>query len=181
MPFVLRKISRAKWREAQTHPPGGQPVSIERVMQADVFSDLKTDTNLLSVWHIEDSLANLENVLTALAANCERFTNVDYVLLDGDVLEALSIDMKQTEGASVDQNVNQWHRDLHIGTAGKLMELAREIYSRPDTRQRMPEKKLKSLLVGAVSTGRIEKSKLKDPLRVEVEKLISSSRPSPSK
>jgi hypothetical protein len=151
----------------------------QRVMQADVFSDLKTDTNQLSVWHIEDSLANLEIVLTALAANCERFTNVDYVLLGHDVIGALSINMKQTEGASVVQDVNQWHRDLDIGTAGKLMELAREIYSRPDARQRMPEKKLKNLLLGAVSTGRIEKNKLKDSLRAQVEKLISSSQPSP--
>lgn len=178
MPFVLRKISRAKWREVQTHPAGDQPVSIERVMQADVFSDLKTDTNLLSVWHIEDSRTNLENVLTALAANCERFTNVDYVLLGRDVIETLSIDMKQTDGASVDQNVNQWHRDLHIGTAGKLLELAKEIYSRPDARKRMPEKELKSLLLAAVSSGRIEKSKLKDSLRVQVEKLLGSGQPS---
>ena len=147
-------------------------------MQADVFSDLKTDTNQLSVWHIEDSRANLENVLTALAANCDRFTNVDYVLLGHDVIETLSIDMKQTDGASVDQNVNQWHRDLDIGTAGKLMELAREIYSRPDARQRMPEKELKRLLLAAISTGRIEKSKLKDSLREQVEKLISPSQPS---
>ena len=148
-------------------------------MQADVFSDLKTDTNLLSVWHIEDSRANLENVLTALAANCERFTNVDYVLLGQDVIETLSIDMKQTDGASVDQNVNQWHRDLDVGTAGKLLELAKEIYSRPDARKRMSEKELKSLLLAAVSTGRIEKSKLKDSLRVQVEKLLDSSLSSP--
>lgn len=179
MPFVLRKISRAKWRETQTRPAEAQPVSIERGMQADVFSDLKTDANQLSVWHIEDSLANLENVLTALAANCERFTNVDYVLLGHDVIETLRIDMKQTEGASVVQDVNQWHRDLDIGTAGKLMDLAREIYSRPSARQRMPEKQLKSLLVGAVSSGRIEKSKLNKPLRVQVEKLLGSSLSSP--
>jgi hypothetical protein len=179
MPFVLRKISRAKWRDIQTHPAGVPPVPLERLMRADVFSDLKTDNDLLSVWHIEDNLDNLENVLTALAANCERFTHVDYVLLGHDVIETLRIDTKLTDGASFDQNVNQWHRDLDIGTAGKLMELAREIYSRPDARQRMPEKKLKNLLLGAVSTGRIEKSKLKEPLRMEVEKLIGSSQPSP--
>lgn len=175
MPFVLRKISRAKWFEVQNHSTGSQPSPIERLMQADVFSDLKTDSNQLSAWYIEDSLANLDNVLTALAANCDRFTNVDYVLLNDDVFATLSIDMRRTEGGSVDPNVNQWHRDLDMGTAGKLMDLAKEIYSRADARRRKSEKELKILLVGAVSSGRIDKSRLKDSLRVQVEKLISSS------
>ncbi|NOT24082.1 MAG: hypothetical protein HOP22_15355 [Nitrospiraceae bacterium] len=141
-------------------------------MQADVFSDLKTDSNRLSVWRIEDDLTNLDHVLTALAANCDRLSNVDYVLLGSDVVTDLSILMEQTQGGALDQSVNQWHIDLDIGTAGKLMDLANEIYARPDTRHRKMEKDLKGLLVSAVAEGRIDSAKLKDNLRKQVEKLL---------
>lgn len=144
-------------------------------MQADVFSDLKTDSNRLSVWYIDDDLANLDHVLTALAANCERFSNVDYALLKDDVVTALNIGVEETEGGSLDQQVNQWHRDLDIGTAGRLIALAKEIYSRTDARRRKSEKELKGLLVRAVSNGQIDKNKLKEPLRVQVELLLGSS------
>jgi hypothetical protein len=144
-------------------------------MQADVFSDLKTDSNRLSVWYIDDDLANLDRVLTALAANLHRLSNVDYVLLNNDVVMALNLRMEQTEGGSLDQKVNQWHRDLDIGTAGRLVDLAKEIYSRADCRRRKPEKELKGLLVRAVSSGRIDKGKLNEPLRAQLDKLLGSS------
>jgi hypothetical protein len=144
-------------------------------MQADVFSDLKTESNRLSVWYIDDDLANLDHVLTALAANLHRLSNVDYVLLDNDVVMALNLRMEQTDGGSLDQQVNRFHRDLDVGTAGRLVDLAKEIYSKADRRKRKSEKELKGLLVRAVSSGRIDKGKLKDSLREQVDKLLVSS------
>ena len=175
MPYVLRKISRAKWFDVASESSGTQQPPDESLMQADVFSDLKTDSNQLSVWYIDDDLANLDHVLTALAANLDRLSNVDYVLLNNDVVMALNLGIKQTDGGSLDQQVNQWHRDLDIRTAGRLVDFAKEIYSRADSRRRKPEKELKRLLVRAVSSGRIDKDKLKESLREEVDKLLGSS------
>ena len=77
MPFVLRKIRKSKWWK---HP--GVPWLAHSDLQADALGDLQTSSNQLSVYHIEDDKSNLEQIVTALAASRDTIANLDYALLD---------------------------------------------------------------------------------------------------
>lgn len=95
MPLVLRKIRKSKWYKTER-------VSWleEGQLQADALADLKTTNNELSVWHIEDDKSNLEEVVAALAANCDDVSNLDYALFDQQLLSEIDIRIKATKGGS---------------------------------------------------------------------------------
>lgn len=169
MPFVLRKIRKAKWYKlAGASGPG------EHEIQADALWDLKTEDNQLSVWNIEDDQSNLDLVLTAVAANCQFITNVDYVLIDQRILTGLNIQVIQTNGNSPYQAANKWHRDLLDLSAGRLLELAKEIYKNSDGRMRKGDKEVKQLLVSAVTSHHIDTTSLHQDLQRQIEKALPS-------
>lgn len=169
MPFVLRKIRKAKW-----HKLGGGSNPVEDEIQADALWDLKTEDNQLSVWHIEDDQSNLDLVLTAVAANCQFIANVDYVLIDQKTLTGLNIQARQTNGNSPYQTANKWHRDLLDLSARRLLELAKEIYKNSDGRMRKGDKEVKQLLVSAVTSRHIDPTNLGQDLQRQIAKALPS-------
>lgn len=82
MPLILRMISKGKWL-----PEPNLPWLKEDELQADVFHELKTGENTLSVWSIADDRSNLERVVAALAANRNRVSNFDYALISQERLQ----------------------------------------------------------------------------------------------
>ena len=169
MPFVLRKIRKAKWHKlAGASGPG------EDEIQADALWDLKTEDNQLSVWNVEDDQSNLDLVLTAVAANCQFIANVDYVLIDQRILTGLNIQFIQTNGNSPYQAANKWHCDLLDLSAGRLLELAKEIYKNSDSKMRKGDKEVKQLLVSAVTSHHIDTTSLHHELQRQIEKALPS-------
>lgn len=120
MPRLLRVVRKAKWYK---HP--GVPWLAEDDLQADSLLDLKTDDNVLSVWHIEDDESNLGRVVAALAAKRNNVANFDYALIDADLVVNLPVHIKNKSGDTPDAEANQkWHRDLTQLTHRQLFELA---------------------------------------------------------
>jgi len=155
MPFVLRTISKAKWFPLEASPSQDQQ-RISESIQSDAFSDIKTEGNKLSVWHIEDNRSNLDRVLTALAANRDVLANVDYVILSEESIKSLKIEIEESQGESPDKDVNAWHRDLNIRSGSNLFALASAIFSMNDSRIRKPRKEVEKLLCNAVRNGLID-------------------------
>ena len=156
MPFLLRTIRKSRWYSE------GKPYIAPSEASADALIDLKTDDDALSVFHIEDDRSNLERVITALAANRDRISNLDYALFAYHLLEEIDVQSKITAGESPDIAVNTfWHRDLVEFSALKLATLANAMLTRAQ-KVRVPERRIKELLFSALTNGQIEKSKI-DP------------------
>lgn len=102
-------------------------------MQADALNDLRTSSNELSVWYIEDDESNLEHVITALAASGDTVANLDYALFDLQLITNSDIKIHQSPGITPDERVNAlWHRDLIELSASKIMRLATIIFTQAE-------------------------------------------------
>lgn len=165
MAFLLRKIRKAKWYKHQ-----GVPWLDENELQADALEDIATKGNELSVWYIEDDESNLEEVVTALAASGDVVANLDYALFDLELITMLNIKIHQSPGITPDDTVNAlWHRDLIELSASKIMGLADIILTQAQIR-RVSKKKLLAMIVQAVSTGRIDRLKLRPRMAAKIER-----------
>ena len=154
MPLILRAIRKNRWYTSDTISwlPEGE-------IQADPLGDLATGHNTLSVWQVKDDKSNLDQVITALAANRDTISNLDYALFDLDSLSPIGIRVEVNEGATPYERANHWHRDLVELTATKLVKLATVMLSN-SSRERVLEKKILSLIRDAVQTGQIDKARL---------------------
>jgi hypothetical protein len=155
MPLLLRKIRQARWYDHKAVPwlPEGS-------LQADALSDLKTEYNALSVWQVKDDKSNLEDIVTALAAECAGPTNLDYAIFDQALLLSIDVEVTRTPGQTSYAKASDWHRDLPELTAEKLMDLAGIIMTQAK-RERLAERKIFSLVKGAVDRGEIPVTQLK--------------------
>lgn len=166
MPFVLRKIRKAKWykHEAVHWLPEGE-------LQADALSDLATKDNELSVWRVNDDRSNLEDVIAALGASSSVVSNLDYALFNQDALVQIDVRMKVTKGTTIDERVNtSWHSDLVELSASKLIDVARAILAKGEI-TRVPEKKVLELITSAVASGRIDSARLDERIRAKIDEV----------
>jgi len=166
MPIILRTIRKAKWyrNEGVSWLPGGQ-------IQADALSDLSTNENKLSVWEISENRADLEKVITALAATKHHVSNVDYAILEKSFLTQISIIFEKHDGGTPYEAVNSLHCHLLELTAHKIYEVARGI-SEWGERKRIPQDQVLDLLKDAVKSRQIQMEKLKEPIKSELSEIL---------
>ncbi len=122
MATVLRKLDR---KQLWNKKPEGDMASWlqEGELPADALQDIKTDSNRLSVFLIDDgSPATLERVIGALAVKRQYLAKFDYVLFNSALLAELGIEWEATPGDTLDVAVNACHRDLVKLTATKLAD-----------------------------------------------------------
>lgn len=156
MPFFLRKVRFNKWLRTEECP-----WLAEGELQADSLVDLCTDNNALSVWQIDDSQSNLERVIVALAANCYRIQNVDYIIFDQKMLSEIGVRVEKTEGNTHDRDANtSWHYDFKNLSAQKLMRLATMTMNNDEVLIRSPKKKIIQMVKRFVESGLIDHGKL---------------------
>ncbi|RMF82799.1 MAG: hypothetical protein D6737_00620 [Chloroflexi bacterium] len=155
MPFLLRKVTRPKWYPL--------PWLADGEFQADAFVDLRTRDNKLSVWQVDDERKNLTRLITALAANGNKPDNLDYALLDLQVIQAIGITIATVNGDTPDKAANMWHRDLVELSAARLFDLARAIHQHGSI-ERIPKKQIIGLIHQSIEAGHFEVSDLKPDL-----------------
>lgn len=163
VPFILRKIRKSKWYKHER-----VPWLAEGELQADALGDLQTSNNELSVWQVEDDRSNLERIITALAANSDHISNLDYALFDAQVLLELNIQSKHSRGNTPDEEANVWHLDLIQLSAQKLMKLAKAIMTDGEKVRFLPKELLQSIRQ-AMTSGQIDRAKLKQDVLVKVD------------
>src|SRR6056297_3423172 len=104
MLLLVRKINRNKW------PKNGENEVFELSSDA-ITGCLRSSRNTISVWKIE-SEDDLEEATLALAAAGKRLDTFDVVILNGDKLSDLEIQMEQTDGRTVVSDLVNNHFDL---------------------------------------------------------------------
>ena len=120
-----------------------------------------TNGNKLSVWIVEEDKSNIQQVVTALAANSDGISNVDYALIPEELVVQLGIKLEHSKGDSADDIVNaQYHRDVVELSAQKLFELAKTLQEKAE-KNRYSEKHILGLLVQGIRTGRLDRTRVK--------------------
>lgn len=136
---------------------------------ADCLSDLRTKENKLSVWYIDDDSSNLPRVLTALAANCDDLSNIDYLLFDHQIVAELGLEVSKTSGGTPDKEANSaWHRDLEDLSGRKVLNFATAIFY-GSTLGRKPENVVSEWLKAGIDNNYLDRSKLKPKLAARVQ------------
>lgn len=122
MAKLLRKVKQNRWYRTES-----QPLLDIGDVPADPLGDLSTSQNRLSVYRVDEGVANVERIARALAVGGQHLDNVSYVLFNASILEKASIGLDPTDGATVDSVVNKCHADLTDLTGKKLVALTRLI------------------------------------------------------
>ncbi|HUS59172.1 MAG TPA: hypothetical protein VM141_11010 [Planctomycetota bacterium] len=152
MPVYLRKVRRSRWLlDDALWVDGGD-------LQADALQDLGTDGNALSVWMVSDQ-PSLEQVLAAMAANCDQITNFDYVTFSEESLQ--SIEIVKCPGDTADGMANGClHYHFAKLTATRLVTVAKA-----GSFMRKHRKEVRDIVNRAIADGRISPSRLKPRVR----------------
>jgi hypothetical protein len=157
MPYLLRKIRKARWDPELAKQIGGL---LSSECPGDCLADLNTANCSLSFWEVQDSRSNLEDVITALSSNCDRITNIDYALISRDKIEAVA-GLKKTTGQSPHTIANSnWHWDLMGLSAARVTQVA-EIMYRESRRVRVTWKEVEKLVRRALETRQLDRGRLK--------------------
>ena len=145
MPRFLRVTQRGRW---EVYPviawlrPGE--------MQANVFLDLRTERNALSVYRA-DSDEDAIKIGVAIAATRRNIGDLDYAIIEESELTAIGITPTQTEGATPSSEVNRLHCDLNFLTMDNLIQLAHAV-SR-GVHNRIRRRRMERLLRSAFQSG----------------------------
>jgi hypothetical protein len=161
MALLLRVISRAKWATTPAWMKAGDA-------PADILSDLRAENNQLSVWSVEPDRSNLDSVVVAIASSRLRLDKLDYALFDEHVLPPLAIRCVRSEGRTPHPRANgAMHRDLTELTVQKVASLAHALM--PAERVRIPEGRIRLMLVGAIQSDAIERGRIDPDLLTALE------------
>lgn len=157
MPIFMRKVRKARW-----HGKDELPWLPEGDLQADVFLDLETRENALSVWDVSDE-ASLDQVIAALAANCDRIENLDFVLIHTEGLPDIKI--RPCVGESVDGTANEaLHMHLEELTVSTLVRLVKTAQLHRKLRC-----EVLALVRKSAAAGRIDRARLKEKVLRAIE------------
>jgi hypothetical protein len=113
--FVRAGLRTNRWVETEGRAPHDFP--------ADVIGDLRTTGDQVSVYEVTDAI-DAQRIAIAVAAGKRQPDQTGYAVFDRSAVERLGIQVERTAGETIDAAVNGTHYNLHIGTAGKLLEFA---------------------------------------------------------
>jgi len=155
MPLFLMKIKRELTWSREEYAAWLAPDSVP----ADVAQDFRVKGGKLSVWHIEDDRSNLDQVVTALAANQSGLDPIDYGLFRQGLIADCGIQVVPTLGDTPMPNANGWHRDMVNLTVDSLSTVCKAIFDTIET-DRREEDEVSELISGAVQLQEISSQAL---------------------
>ena len=159
--FVARKISSSKWEK---HPE----FSAGEIRADAVTADLRTKGDALSFWRCgSGGITDVENVALAIAAAGDRIERVDVVWLPTDQLVEDRQTFMDSPGTTPVADLVNSHVDLTRLDLVRLGRLANRVVEAIGAGrcQRVPQSRVKSLLMNAVLTNRIDPQRLSQKIR----------------
>jgi hypothetical protein len=164
--YLARKIQISRW-ERKSYSKDDADV------RADSLTGrcLKTDNEELSVWACEnrkDDVAEIALALTADPQKTSRLERVVIVLLNREQLTHEGFVFKPEHGTSLVADLNSRHVNISELDLYKLVRIAAEITLKVRNNllfYQFTAKEIRSLVMRAVSDGRIEESALPENLK----------------
>lgn len=171
MPFALRAIRKSRWYPEATEEwlPEGEP-------PADSLDDLRTKSNQLSIWLIEDDHSNLHRVAAAMASRRDRPDVFEYRLVPLGAVRRLRLRMDQRPGDTADAEANErWHWDVSELTAARLVSVARCLW-RHGAPGRILKADVEQLLLHGVRSGRLNMDRFNEKLAEKIRDVLQRPR-----
>jgi hypothetical protein len=167
MPFLLRKVKLSRWvRSACPWLGYGE-------IPADVLMDLGTQNNELSLWEVDDDRANLNRIISAMAATKENFDPFDFMLIDRRRVEDTGLALESSPGDTPDEGAQAWHYGVSLLTTQKVNLLAAAYWEHGLDADRVYEPDVTSWVIQGVRESRLNPAAMKPKLRGKVEKMLA--------
>lgn len=170
MTVLARKITRAKWSLDPSWASGD--------IRADaVTADLKTTDDALSFWRCESSSeVDRADAVLAIAAMLERADKLEVVFVDESAVRAEGLATRDTEGVTPVASLRRLHVDverLELVRLGKVARLVAAAHG-ASASCTLTKKQVLELLAGAIKSGLLQVTHLKDKLKEAVEKQLAA-------
>ena len=160
MTQVLRKIANKRnW--------DGPHWLGEHDCQAQVVDCLGPQFNKLSVYVVRPD--QLGRVVAALALTRDNLASLDLAIADASILSEQSIKEDTTLGATPDNDVNVWHRDLVELSIGRLAALATAIRTGGKIQRFQPREVLRAIAT-SIDSGHIDIAELRTGMAASLRK-----------
>jgi hypothetical protein len=157
-------INKRKWDRLNV--PWLKPNQI----QADPLGDLRINEGTLSVWQIEDDRANLDLVITALAATRQNFDKFEYGLFDQEIVTYLGLKVRISSGNTPIDAANDWHRDLIQLTADQALSLVKSMFDTLE-KHRLYDDEVQTGILNAIQQGYLDLHKVNKSPRNKITQL----------
>jgi hypothetical protein len=165
MVFLVRKIDGAKWR--QNDIENGSEASADAI----TGSSLRTLSNALSVWMIHDETeASINEAFLAIGSFSDHMDTFEIALLPETQLTHAGLSIVETDGETLIGDLVKTHRDivdLNYSKIGSLKNIIIDSF-REGRVKKIRRQQLKTLLEGAIRSGRIQKDALKDDVKKNI-------------
>ena len=155
MPGYLRAVRKPRWSD----PLWAAGITSGR--QSDALGDFSTTSNKLSVYLV-DSDDKIRQVVAGLAASRDNLSNLDYAVIEGDLLDKLNLQAVQTPGRTPHNEANNLHHDIVNLTAYNILDLVQSIDA--SDVKRCSIQKVRAALERSIKDGHIDIKTLKDSL-----------------
>ena len=114
--------------------------------------------NSLSVYQA-DSDEMLHQVVAGFAANRDNLANLDYAMIDSQLLDAMNLLVVSSDGETPHTGANRLHYNIVNLTADNVLHLVRSISA--DDVRRVPARTVKAFIQRALADGQIDATRLK--------------------
>lgn len=166
MDKVARKIAPAKWASRSYLPP--------EAVGADALTGcLRTQTDALSFWACNNDDSSLKDVVLALACRFERPEKMHLVVLEMKTLLDSGLEIEETEGGTVVNDLRGRHRDVVHLSMEALCIIARLIAQEvraAEGHHVFSKAEVLDILRTAVEHGRLSLDTLGEKVREGLEK-----------
>lgn len=170
MPYLARKITRAKWES-------GDELGAEEIPADAVTADLRTTGNTLSFWKL-DKPSDEEIRLTALAlaTGAERIDRMDLAWVEEDSFQGDGLSLKPNDGRTPVVSLRKNHVDVTRLDLDRLCKVAVSVSQAISSGQhrRFTKKELVKIIVEAVGKGFLSPSDLAPNVKEEIEKELGN-------
>jgi len=168
MPWLVRKIDAPKW----------EICAADQISPDAVTTSLRTQENKLSFWHIATK-DELPDIALAVVAGADYISTIDLVLLPEEQIHAASFEAIPTPGDTLVRRITHKHRDMPVDTFDRLGDVAQLVSNavHSESCERFTAKKLKDLVISAVSSGDLTVENLRPHVRKKVDLGYSVDRP----
>lgn len=138
----------------------------------DLLNDLRTTSNNLSVFEVDDSQSNLDQIISAMAANRDNLNKLDYILIEKRLIANDDYELKKTDGNTLSDVVNtDYHLNIEMLSGIKLVKLAMFLSTHVEIETVRREDVLKKVVI-SINNGEINIEMLKDNLKEKVKQAM---------
>lgn len=170
MPYLARKITRAKWES-------GDELGAEEIPADAVTVDLRTTSNALSFWKLEKpSDEEIRLTALALATGADRIDRLDLAWVEEVGFHNDGLSLNPNDGRTPVVSLRKNHVDvtkLDLDRICKVAVSVSQAISRGQ-HQRFTKRELVKIIVEAVINGLLSPSDLAPNVKEEIEKELGN-------